>query len=137
VNGAMMVLRLLPETKQQAVDFAAGKLWFSCKDYNGAPLTNCVEAQGLNLPASSTSTFEIKDLVGSLEPGESVPYWRYVHLDADASTIEVYTTIAKPGNPKDRPWDFDSVFNLDRGQTSDGQTDDQRGVPVGRRHRSP
>jgi hypothetical protein len=111
INGKMIVIRLLPETDQQAIDYAANKILFDCKDEHGMPLPDCVPEQGLNLPPSSTHRLPIKDLTSDLEPGESVPYWRYVHLDGDVRTIEVFTSIEKPDRAGDE-WVFDSVFNL-------------------------
>ncbi|MDP9169982.1 MAG: hypothetical protein M3N54_05140 [Acidobacteriota bacterium] len=110
VNGVMIVQRLLPETPEQAANYAAGNIWFSCKDKRGQLSPGCVSEQGLNLPASSTKQFTISDVTGSLEPGESVPYWRYLPLDRDVKTIEVYTDIRKPNGGD---WDFDSVFDLE------------------------
>ena len=112
IDGRMIVLRMLPETDEQAQNFAAGNLWFSCKDDSGKALPDCVEEQGLNLPSESKKTFEIKHPSDSLEPGESLPYWRYLHFPTDVATIEVYTIITKPNAKED--WIFDSTFDLKR-----------------------
>jgi hypothetical protein len=118
----MIVLRILPETKEQAAAFSAGKMWFDCQN---SPGKDCVPEQGLNLPASSTRLFVIKDLAGGVEPGERVPYWRYMHFDGDVKTVEVYTVIEKPSSGhlsflprflksarEEEDWIFDETFDL-------------------------
>jgi hypothetical protein len=116
VHGRMIIWRLLPETDEQAAANAGGKIFFACPTQEDKPAPDCVPEQGLNLPSSSKTTFDIKDLTSSLEPGESVPYWRYLRLDGDVKTVEVYTRIDKPGNPGD-VWAFDSTFDLKKGLT--------------------
>lgn len=106
VRGRLYVQRLLPETREQADEYAQGRIWFDCKASPG-----CVPEQGLSVPKSSRKDFDIEDVYGGLEPGESAPYWRYLRLDGEARTIEVYTRIDRPGMP-DNPWILDSVFNL-------------------------
>jgi|SRR5579872_1726432 len=109
VNGKMIVWRLLPETSEQKTEFRKGNILFNCREGTAASVPDCVPEQGLNLPSQSKVEFAIKDL-SSLEPGESVSYWRYEHLDADVRTIEVYTRIEKPGAQDD--WVFDQTFDL-------------------------
>jgi hypothetical protein len=106
VHGRLYVVRLLPETTKQAENYRSGNIWFDCK---GSP--NCIPEQGLNVPDSSRKDFEIQDVAGGLEPGESAPYWRYLRLDNAARTIEVYTRIDRPDMPNN-PWILDSAFDL-------------------------
>jgi hypothetical protein len=108
VKGRMIVQRLLPETAEQAAQYKDGRLFFSCKDRD----PHCVSEQGLNLPSTSTKVFEIKDEEGILEPGESLPYWRYLRFDGDVRIVEVYTVIAKPDGSED--WIFDEAFDLEK-----------------------
>jgi len=113
VKGRMIVLRILPETKEQAEQYRAGKIYFPCINSAGAPIPICVPEKGLNLPAASRHVFPINELAGYLEPGESTPYWRYLQLDKDVQVVEVFTAIEKPGTQGGN-WIFDSVFTLKR-----------------------
>jgi hypothetical protein len=122
VKGTMIVSRLLPETKEQAANYSVGNIFFNCRPVGKAAMPNCVEEQGLNLPSSSKTQLPFEDLSG-LEPGESVSYWRYVHLDADVRTVEVYTQVAKPG--KTDEWVFDQTFDLKRVATPSRPPDSQ------------
>jgi hypothetical protein len=110
ISGTMIVLRLLPETDEQVTNLAKNKFYFDCEKDGGGD-KNCVPEQGLNLPASSKHSFEITDKYGNLEPGESLPYWRYLRFPNDVAAVEVYTYITKPGARSD-DWVFDSVFDL-------------------------
>jgi hypothetical protein len=128
VTGKMIVWRLLPETQEQSAMYKAGQIWFSCKDDKGNPFPDCVPEQGLNLPTASKALFEIKDSQGTLEPGESLPYWRYLRFDGDVRTVEVYTIIEKPGVPGG-DWIFDSTFDLPNGTPASTSGAGSSGVP--------
>ena len=111
LNGRLIVLRMLPETDEQAVAYAHGDIFYHCKDKNGNPIKNCIPEQGLNLPATSRKEFAIQDPGRSLEPGELKAYWRYFKLDDAARVVEVETFIYVPGSAT-QGWLAESVHEL-------------------------
>lgn len=113
VKGDMVISRLLPETEQQAQEYAKGSVWFRCPTKNGKPAKGCIPEQALNLPdTSSSQSFDIQYADDALEPGESLPYYRYLRFDSRVRTIEVSTSIEKPGSAGRDYWIHNSTFDL-------------------------
>lgn len=112
LKGNLIVLKLLPESDEQAADFAKGKVFFDCRNKAGQEIPGCIPEQGLNLPAKSITRFSIEDTTRSLEPNEDHTYWRYVHLDVGAKAVEVQTFIEVPDSRGKRGWTIDKVYTL-------------------------
>jgi hypothetical protein len=112
LNGKLIVLRLFPETPEQAANYAKGKVLFDCTDDRGLALKKCVSEQGLKLPTSSKHELPIADAERKLEPGESESYWRYIPMDGSVRTVEVMTFIDNPDTEGRRGWVFDDTHEV-------------------------